>query len=328
MIFNNSLLTPVDTTWFQVSPVLMDYKFKSLGNGKIILEYQPALRTISKVHVSREPLSLKLDFTDTSQPDFKVIVPMKDSSETAVPDSLVHDSSELTVHKAQVIPQAERGRLINNTKHDWMVAISIFVLILMAVIRFSFSKYLHRVIDSIFNYQTSSNLFLEKNLRNLRGSVFLNLLFFLNTSFFTVQCYDNLVLSKEFPTSFLLFLYALAGLITIYLGKIIVVRSIGYIFNGINESKEYLYSVFLYNKNLGVVLLIVTLSVPFVKAGASVILLHAGLLIAFLFYLLRLTRGIKILFRKHVSIYYMILYLCALEILPFLVIYKLLKSLV
>jgi hypothetical protein len=255
----------------------------------------------------------------------------KDS--TNFPNNLLSDSIGFELWMEQVSPTKSRletheGVLIKKSQADWMVGVGLFVLIMIAIIRFSFNKYLIRLVDSILNYQTSNNLFLEKNLRNIRGSIFLNALFFLNISFFAVLYYNFSSINTGKASSFLTFVYTLAGFLLLYFGKFIVVRIIGYIFDGVKESKEYLHTVFIYNKNLGIFLLPVTLSVPFIADFAIYFLLIIGLIIAIVFYLLRLIRGVKILFRKHVSIFYMILYLCALEILPLLVIYKLLKSLV
>lgn len=224
--------------------------------------------------------------------------------------------------------RGEKGILIASYSSDWMVGVLLFAFILMAIVRFSFSKFLFRVFDSIINYQTSSNLLLEKNMRNLRGSIFLNLLFYVNFTLFIVQyLVYNLTLNQN-HNNILFFLYSFIGLVGLYSFKFIFIRFIGYIFNGIKESKEYLHNVSIYNKNLGVFLLPITLSVPYIAQHATPLLLNSGLILTLIFYIFRLFRGVKILFRQHVAIFYMILYLCALEILPLLMIYKLLYLLV
>jgi hypothetical protein len=332
MAFINSSTPSVDTTAFQISPLKINFRFKSLNNGKITVDKTGDIRSISKVYLNRKT---------ASKSDKQVIQPIKNTIvDSSLTDTVrthnilfrdsasINHSSANTTDSIIVRPLSEAGKPIERSQSDWMVGVSIFVVILMAIIRFSFNKYLQRLVDSILNYQTSNNLFLEKNMRNLRGSIFLNGLFFINISFFVVLYYNYLYSDFGTETTFLTFLYTLAGLLLIYFGKFIIVRTIGYIFDGVKEGKEYLHTVFIYNKNLGIFLLPVTLSVPFIAEFAAYFLLNTGLVLAIIFYLFRLFRGIKILFRKHVSIFYMILYLCALEILPLLVIYKLLISLV
>ena len=126
---------------------------------------------------------------------------------------------------------------------------------------------------------------------------------------------------------FSLFGYCLGILFLLYLGKIIALKTFGYIFNASKESNEYIHNIFIYNKNLGMFLFPIVTGASFMAQYAVPLLLNTGLFIALVFFIFRIVRGIKILFRKHVSIFYMILYLCALEILPLLMIYKLLKIL-
>ncbi|NOU59842.1 DUF4271 domain-containing protein [Marinifilum caeruleilacunae] len=332
MAFINSSISSVDTTAFQISPLQINFKFKSLNNGKITVDQSGAIRSISKVYLKRnaeKKVSRPLLLTANNQVSDTVLLDTVNSGQFVLQDSIAADTTVLQSADSIVPrPLSNEGKLIARSQSDWMVGVSLFIVILMAVIRFSFSKYLQRLIDSILNYQVSNNLFLEKNMRNLRGSIFLNGLFFINISFFAVLYYKFIYSDTGVETSILSFLIALAGLLLIYLGKFIVLRTIAYIFDGVKEGKEYLHTVFIYNKNLGIFLLPVTLSVPFIAEYAAYFLLNTGLVLGIIFYLLRLFRGIKILFRKHVSIFYMILYLCALEILPLLVIYKLLISLV
>jgi hypothetical protein len=251
------------------------------------------------------------------------------NQETVIDTStLVNTSDSLTKGTTVQVIRGEKGIAIASYNSDWMVGVLLFALILIAIIRFSFSKFLFRVFDSIINYQTSSNLFSEKNMRNLRGSMFLNLLFYVNFTLFIVQYLVYILTLNQNHNNIVFFLYCFVGLEALYSTKFVLIRFIGYVFNGIKESKEYLHTVSIYNKNLGVILLPITLSVPYMAQHATPLLLNAGLILTLFFYIFRLFRGVKILFRQHVSIFYMILYLCALEILPLLMIYKLLYLLV
>ena len=271
----------------------------------------------------------------TDSPNREIFSPIKDSTETSLYSNFkISLSDSLPISKQDTIEsvprnfQAEKGIPITTFNSDWMVGILLFAIVLMAIVRFSFSKYLHKVLDSILNYQTASNLLSEKNMRNLRGSIFLNFLFFVNLALFLVQYAVYILSLNQENNNFIFFLYSFLILIIVYSVKAILIRLMGYIFGAVKESKEYLHTVFIYNKNLGVFLLPIIISVPFIALYATPILLNIGLFITLIFYIFRLFRGFKILFRQHVSIFYMILYLCALEILPLLMIYKLLYLLV
>lgn len=241
-------------------------------------------------------------------------------------DTLVAD----TLHQAQVKQEPRFGgdsisRFQNiGLGNDWFVGVILFSLFLLASVRFLFGKYLSKLVDSIFNFHTANYLFLEKNINIIKASILINILFVVNISLFIANVINSSSVSSSQVCGFREFVFLSIGIFFLYLGKIIVVRGLGYVFKGTNESKEYLFTTFMYNKNLGLFLFPVIIALPFVQSFAVEWLMYIGVFMIFFFYVLRISRGLKILFRKHVSIFYMILYLCALEIFPLLMIYKLL----
>ncbi|MGZ2369128.1 DUF4271 domain-containing protein [Ancylomarina sp. YFZ004] len=207
--------------------------------------------------------------------------------------------------------------------NDWLVGVILFSLFLLASVKFLFGKYLSKLVESIFNSHTANNLFLEKNINMVKGSAIINLLFIVNISLFAVSIINhNSILSVQ-AYGFKEFILIFIAVLFLYIGKVVVIRSLGYVFKSKNESKEYVFTTFLYNKNLGLFLFPVIIALPFVQAHAVRWLMYIGVFMIFFFFFLRILRGLKILIRKHVSIFYMILYLCALEIFPLLMIYKL-----
>ena len=208
--------------------------------------------------------------------------------------------------------------------NDWFVGVILFSLFLLAFVRFLFGKYLAKLVESVFNYHTANNLFLEKNINIIRASLIINILFVINISLFGINVINSNLPSSSQEYGFNEFVFLLLGVCLLYIGKFIVIRGLGYVFKGGDESKEYLFTTFIYNKNLGLFLFPVIIALPFVQSFAVEWLMYIGVFIVLFFYVLRISRGLKILFRKHVSIFYMILYLCALEIFPLLMIYKLL----
>ena len=299
MPINNSFF--VDTTTFQKT----DFKNNSLSKSKM-LQTSVSSKVNHKKDTISEIQSMDITFQDSVH---------------------VKDNSLIILEKIDVLPKGEMGKSIGKQENSWVIGILVLALIIMAIIRFSFPKYLNKVVNSIFNLQTSNKLFAEKNMRNLRGAIFMNALFFLNGAVFMSLYADNIMNVTPPFSKLIFFLYCFATLTLLYLGKTIILKTFGYIFNASKESNEYIHNIFIYNKNLGMLLLPIVTGASFMVQYAVPLLLNTGLFIALIFFIFRIARGIKILFRKHVSIIYMILYLCALEILPLLMIYKLLKLL-
>ena len=88
------------------------------------------------------------------------------------------------------------------------------------------------------------------------------------------------------------------------------------------EVREMVFNMMLYNSVLGIVLLLVV-TVHAIAHEWSGIVQWVGLAIIALFYIFSLIRTIYFSVRKEVSIFYLILYLCTLEILPILLVIKL-----
>ena len=245
---------------------------------------------------------------------------------------LVNDSIKSTDTIQQIVVQEEPkygGKAFSRFQNigfgnDWLVGVILFSLFLLASVKFLFGKYLSKLVESIFNSHTANNLFLEKNINMVKGSAILNLLFVVNISLFAVNILNHSSISSDQDCGFKEFSLIFMAVLLLYLGKVVVIRSLGYVFKGNNEGKEYVFTTFLYNKNLGLFLFPVIIALPFVQTYAVRWLMYIGVFMIFFFFILRIARGLKILFRKHVSIFYMILYLCALEIFPLLMIYKLL----
>jgi len=68
--------------------------------------------------------------------------------------------------------------------------------------------------------------------------------------------------------------------------------------------------------------------IPYVHQYIIGKIIILGLIVLFSMYFVRITRSIQIIIKKDVLLFYTILYLCTLEILPVLIGIKLVKSLI
>jgi hypothetical protein len=124
--------------------------------------------------------------------------------------------------------------------------------------------------------------------------------------------------------SFYIYLICLGILIGYFTTKRILYSLIGILTESKHEVQEYLFSITVYNRVLGLFLLPVSATIAFIPLPQVESLLFAGLIIIAIFYLLSLLRGGKIFLKKQFSISYLILYLCTLEFLPLLLVYNIL----
>jgi hypothetical protein len=86
-----------------------------------------------------------------------------------------------------------------------------------------------------------------------------------------------------------------------------------------NEYLLNIYQSYRFSSGILFVVILLTLYTYILPASVSI---TAGIGVIMLFYIYRVIRLILIFLKRHISIYYLILYLCALEILPMLILVK------
>ena len=181
-------------------------------------------------------------------------------------------------------------------------------------------------IAKLFSQFSQSSLRMMQNreqlLQNSLASFIMNIGFVVSFSLMT-----TLVIFNEhlLPINFWEgFMYMCLFFLGLYIGKYICLTIAGYIFNTNELVQTYIFVVFMINKVLGILLIpfigILAFAKPFLHpfaiAGASLLMV---LLILYR-YLFSLT---SVRNKLHVSSFHFFLYLCAFEVIPLLILYKL-----
>ena len=123
-----------------------------------------------------------------------------------------------------------------------------------------------------------------------------------------------------------LYFFNLALLVGIFFGRIVFVNLTGFLFNRLKIFREYLYNTFIFNKLMGMAILPVLLFVVYTTGVLQEVFFWLAITIVTLVVFMRLIRSLVFSFKKDVSIFYMFLYLCALEIIPLTLLYRWLEG--
>lgn len=208
----------------------------------------------------------------------------------------------------------------------WILGILIFITILFAWIRVFNNRYLKSLRTAVMNNQWAKKMYEEKNVISQRVSFIMNIMYLISLSLFIIYILKFFNYSI-YDFSELQLFFTLLGILTgAYLGKYLFLRFVGWIVIAPQEFGEYLFNVFLYNKAYAFFLLPVLWIIPFVEQNVAIILVYSSIGVFVAVYLMRIFRGLFNCIRINVSIFYLILYLCALEIFPMLIIYKTITS--
>lgn len=197
----------------------------------------------------------------------------------------------------------------------------------LAAIRLIFPKYIKNLFLLFMQTSIRQKQTREQLLQNNMASVLLNILFVLSAGLYTTL----LIQHKHWVdiSFYQLLLYCLTILSITYLGKFLFLAFSGWVFNVPEATNTYTFIVFLVNKVLGIVLipfvLVITFSPLSIKQIAITISAGATLLLFLYRYLISF--GV-IRTNLKVSAFHFFLYLCAVELLPLLLIYKLLVNFV
>jgi hypothetical protein len=221
------------------------------------------------------------------------------------------------------VRRMELKRIPPQGKEDLFYSV-IALLLFFAIIRNSFRRYFTDLFRILFRSNLQQRQAREQLMQSPMPSLLLNILFVISASMFL-----NLVLRKyhlgENFSFWALFYYCLAALTTVYIIKFITLKLFGWVFKLTEATDTYTFIVFTVNKIAGILLM------PFIIVMAFT----SGLITQFCFTLSLILLGALFIFRYYISyatvhrqvrlnFFHFLLYLFALEIIPLLLINKLL----
>ncbi len=238
---------------------------------------------------------------------------------TPVPvDSLTH---RRTVVEQPGKPYGFVGKPMKMETQDWTFFLAVIGWVIFASLKFGFSKYIVQVFQSIFNYSAAARLYRERGYNNNFGNFRLNVIFFLFLPFsIYLIARDNGVSIGFSGLEFYLIIFVVVNVY--FMLKILLYKMLGSVFSQRETTGELVFNMMLFHNVLGMILLPVATIHSIVPAFGLFALFIVPSLIA-LFYLMSIIRSIYFAFREGISIFYLILYLCTLEILPILLVVKL-----
>ncbi len=203
---------------------------------------------------------------------------------------------------------------------DQLFVIFIICLSGIAFVRYRNLGYIKQIFFSAVSYNAVQSV--QKSDINNRSltNFLLSLNFYLSATVFLIGILIKFNFVPTEINKFLFFSIIFVGIILfIYLNSVINYIS-AYIFNlkeiatDYNKNNQSLY------RSLGIILLVINILYYFTAIHSLVII--SGIILLIIFYFLRILRFLKINLSKHVNSFYMFLYLCTVEILPLLYLYK------
>jgi hypothetical protein len=212
--------------------------------------------------------------------------------------------------------------LTNKPVLYWPSVLLFLVFSIYVSIKVTDPKKIIKIFISIFSIQASKQLIREDYKLYKRVSVFLSVCFILVISFLICLINDYFGLILKSHSLFYQYLFFILITTFIYLTKIISTLILSHLTSSYEIGKEYVFNLFLFCQIAGIILFPVVVFLQFSKYPAEWFL-YPGLIVCGSIYILRVFRGFVIsALEQNIGILYIILYLCALEILPLLVLVR------
>lgn len=209
---------------------------------------------------------------------------------------------------------------------DWITILLIGILLIIAWLKVFYSKSLMQNLQSAFDLRTSNKVFSDINPLTKRVGVTLNFVFLSLValmSYFVLKLYGLTIFQLN---SILNYLVIFGAFSILYL-----VKYLGFLFlQWILKTKlflEYHFIVMNINKVYSLTILPLIICLPYIDFRFINVIVYLSVTLFGLFYLWRLFSGILLTIKIKLSIFYLILYICTLEIIPMLTIYKIVNLL-
>ena len=199
---------------------------------------------------------------------------------------------------------------------DWVTLIMVGCIVVIAILKVIYPKRF----EDFIRLPVSNNYFLAKGKSEELRHPFSILLFLIQL--ISISLFAYLFFLEKGKATVLLFFQILSAVFIFIIVKISIEKIIGTIFSIENVIDQYIYEKLTYRNFISLLLVIANLIFYFsVKPDLNTLLIFTGILflinILFLFYSYKNYRSL--IFS---NFFYFLLYLCALEISPYLILYK------
>jgi len=209
---------------------------------------------------------------------------------------------------------------------DWLFITLFILLALFAVIRIYYGSIMMQTLQSSVSFQVASRIFKDKSVLQQQLDNLLYGLYFLSAGLLLFVAENKSGFEPYGVSGGYLYLFNVALLVVLFMARVVLINAAGFLFNKSNIFREYLYNVFIFNKLIGISVLPLLLFVIYTNGILMEVFQWIVLAVISMILMMRLIRGFVFSFRREVPIFYMFLYLCALEMAPLVLFYRWLEG--
>ena len=275
--------------------------------------------------------SLSLTLTDafTSNPFLNIpsTRQMADTRPVFYETTVATNRKGQEAYTVEANPQREASELPKEATYETgsMTFVLLLSMVIVGSLTLFYKRHLQRIVKAIGSFSEAQLMYRERNSPLQRASAQMN--FLVHTLIAVLAglwiAFSGIVIPQLGFWEIMLGLFLAANAIFVY--RFVISRIIGYLFDLKDVFHEFFFHMYLFPKVLGLVLFPLTILIQYGTPRLQTVLFHLSLGLVGLFYLGQTLRSFRVIIKYNVSILFLILYLCAFEIVPVIWVYKLIS---
>lgn len=251
-------------------------------------------------------------------------------TERITQDSLVSDSISNMIapflsgdvpHEASAYVDIS-GQLLLANQPAWYFMILFLLFASIAVSQIYFKGLLQNTFQTVIRYSVTVGMFNDNSQVQRQKDNILYAIYFISFAMFILVLENRWSLYPYDITGFRLFLWNIAFLLGIFYTRIFLLNVVAHIFKQRKLFQEYLYHVFSLNKLFGIISIPLVFLLIYTENTINEICFILAISMFLMMIIMKAIKGFIFSIEKHVFNFYLFLYLCALEIVPILLMYK------
>ncbi|MGB0882581.1 MAG: DUF4271 domain-containing protein [Vicingaceae bacterium] len=229
---------------------------------------------------------------------------------------------EIPVQKEKPVEQLfDPSPKVSNVE-SWQIIILVIAVVLVGVVK-AFSNNRYKLgLKALINFSVAQEITREEQVLFHRSNIFMSLVHVLTFSLFIYQLKLNWLAIENEQGAMYSFMLIILAVLTIYFVKYSFVKLLLFVFNESAIGSQYIFNVTLYNNLLGALLIPIISISYFTAFPFHNLLTFIVLPLLFIVFLLRVIRLLEIGKFTGMLYVYIFLYICSLEILPLVVLYR------
>lgn len=219
-------------------------------------------------------------------------------------------------HQPRTIPHIQQQK-------EWIFPVILLAFILIGSVRVGAPKFITELFQAIVSETKWNNLSESLRQQNRKAALQLSIVYHLTLPLLVYEFLAHHQITIFNQAGGILYLMMLFAAILLYALRTTGYRILGFVFETRLQTIQFLQVSLIFTNITGLFLLPITLLIPYISPSYHGMMFRLGASLFIVLYIWHLSKGFKIILEGFLSIFYMFLYLCALEILPVLWLYKL-----